>query len=69
MQPTVEAFFLVHSPSKSLTESNSESEEQTEVQEDPLSHLTQPSSSDAVKSSAVILPDQQKFLQFAGNYS
>lgn len=67
LQPTVEAFFLVHSPSKSSSESNNESEEQhpeppENEQFGPALNQVEPSTSNKTTN----LPaDQQKFLQFA----
>lgn len=71
-QPTVEAFFLVHSPVKSPAEKNSESDEQSEAQEESISNLNQSTSAESNKGAASVplnIPvDQQKFLQFAGTY-
>lgn len=66
LQPTVEAFFLVHSPSKSTSETSNETEEQHPEQQenDPFvpGQISQESTSKTVNLPA----DQQKFLHFAG---
>lgn len=61
LQPTVEAFFLMHSPSKILNQliGNEDREE------DPLCHLNQPSAVEPVKPPVHLTADQQKFLVFA----
>lgn len=59
LQPTVEAFFLVHSPAKATTENNMETDEQSDSQDEILSVESSP------RTVSNIPPDQHKFLQFA----
>lgn len=66
LQPTVEAFFLVHSPAKQTTpETTTEAEQPMESQEEAVNTLGAPLQQDNQPKTINLPPDQQKFLQFA----